>query len=65
MIDENNHASQGENSSAFLNQNTPASLDSPPFASKVCQEKTMDNITMDQYISLPVIEEGNIYYMID
>ncbi len=65
MIDENNHASPGENSPAFLNQNTRASLDSPTSASKVCQEKTMENITMDQYISLPVIEEGNIYYMID
>ncbi len=61
MIDENSHASQDENNPAFLNQNTPASLDSPPSASKVCQEKTVENITMDQYISLPVIKEGNIY----
>ncbi len=65
MIDENNHASPGENSPAFLNQNTQASLDSPRSSSKGCPEKTMDNITMNQYISLPVIEEGNIYYMID
>ncbi len=63
MIDENNDASLGENNPAILNQNTPASLGSPPSASKVCQEKTMDNITMN--ISLPVIEEGNIYYMIN
>ncbi len=65
MVDENNHATLDEKNPAFLNQNTPASLDSPPSASKVCQEKTMENITMDQYISLPVIDEGNIYYMID
>ncbi len=60
MIDENNHASLDENKPALLNQNTPASLDSPPSVSKVCQEETMENITMDQYISIPVIEEGNI-----
>ncbi len=65
MIDENNDASLGENNTAFLNENTPACLDSPPSASKACQEKIMDNITMDQFISLPVIKEGNIYYMMD
>ncbi len=40
-------------------EETPVSLDTPPSALNVCQEEEMDNITMDDYPSLPVIEEGS------